>query len=138
MTVEQRSRKVFDESSIRQIVKAEIAEYAPEIERMIGSAVKKGMRTHASDETLRAEKTVEDAFSAMPHVISSAYVAQEGIWQLFIIHDSDELGRMVEKLVDESVRVEGLPSVPLLELRVRHVSEMAHTPPEAKLLFAKR
>ena len=93
---------------------------------------------HASDETLRAEKTVADAFSAMPHVISSAYVPQEDIWQLFIIHDSDELGRMVEKLVDESVRVEGLPSVPLLDLRVRHVSEMAHTPPEAKLLFAKR
>lgn len=138
MAVEQSSRKVFDESAIGQIVEAKIAEYAPEIERMVDSAVKKNMRASISDETLRAEKTVADAFAAMPHVISAAYTEQEGVWQLFIIHDSDERGGMTEKLVGESVRVEDLPSVPLLDLRVRHVSSMSHTPPEARLLFAKR
>lgn len=138
MAVEQSSPKVLDEVSIKQIVEAKIAEYAPEIERMIDSAVKKNMRAGTSDETLRAEKTVADAFAAMPHVISAAYVEEEDVWQLFIIHDSDERGSMTEKLVSESVRVEDLPSVPLLDLRVRHVSSMSHVPPEAKLLFAKR
>ena len=138
MAVEQSSREAFDEGAIGQIVEAKIAEYAPEIERMVDSAVKRNMRADTNDETLRAEKTVADAFAAMPHVISAAYVEEEGVWHLFIIHDSDERGGMTEKLVGESVRVEDLPSVPLLDLRVRHVSSMSHTPPEAKLLFAKR
>lgn len=104
---------------------------------MIDSAVKRSAGAQ-DDEALRAEKTVADAFSAIPHVISVAYVPREGIWLLFIVHDSDEPAHITEKLVDESVRVEDLPSVPILDVRVRHVSGAPHVPPEAKVLFSKR
>ena len=145
MAAEQGSRSVLDENAVKRIVEAKIAEYSPEIERMVCSAVKKSMAAEAggaaqrSEMRLRAEKTIAEAFSGMPHVISVSYVLKEdNCWLLFIIHDSDRRGNMTEQLVDRMTRVEGMPSMPVLDAQIRHVSGTAHAPPEAKVIFAKR
>lgn len=75
MAAGQRSRGTLDENTIQQIVKDEIAGRTPEIERVADAAVE---RSAWDDETLRAEKTAADAFSAVPRVISAACVRREG------------------------------------------------------------
>jgi len=147
VAVERVSGDVLDEDAVKRIVQDRIAEYGQEIEQMIDSAVKRNLRASASvsngaaarrEDVLRAEKTIADAFSCMRHVISVAYVPREDYWLLFIIHDSDRRGDVTEQIANAMVRAEDLPSVPLLDARIRHVSGTTHAPPEAKVLFAKR
>lgn len=86
-----------------------------------------------------AEREITKALSSMKHVVSAAYVQRENdYWSLFITHDSDRRGDITEQIVDKIVDAENIPSMPLLEPHIMHVSDPSYIPPEATPLFPKR
>lgn len=150
MAVEQGSHRALDEKSVKRIVEAKIAECGPEIERMVDLAVKKNMAVNAAGGTAhalgcddaghsRAEAALGGAFSDIRHVVSAAYVPLESnFWSLIIVHDKESLGNIAERIIAEIARIESLPHMPLLDLRLMHVSDRARMPPEAKVVFTRK
>ena len=141
MAVEQDSRGALDENAIKRIVKAEIAEYGPEIERMIGSAVEKSMaaaRHGGEARQARVREAISEAFGGMENVVSAAYIPrEENYWPLLIVHDSDSPADIIKRITRKIMQVEEIPSVPLLHPQLIHVSETTRMPPEARVVFAR-
>ena len=139
-----------------RLVDARMVKYLLELDRVIDSAVQRNMsrmdpdtanaiggmaRVPHYDDARRAdaEREVTEALSGIRHVVSAAYVQRENdYWSLFITHDSDRRGDITEQIVDKIVDVENIPSVPLLEPHIMHVSDPSYAPPEATPLFPKR
>lgn len=133
------------ERAVEKIVKEKMAAYVSEADRKIDSALEK----IASEGTARAqldgerlllvEKAIAGALSDMPHLISAAYIPLgEDYWPLFVTHDSDQPADLTSELIDKIVDLAKLPSVPIMDLQLMHVSRNTCMPGDATVIFAKR
>ena len=128
-------RSLKDE--VERIVEAKMAEYASELDGKIGAAAEKIVQ-HNQERHLYVRQELKDALFGMEHVLSAAYVPlKPDYWELYVIHDGDCTAEITKQLIDKIVKVEDLPSVPLLDPKITRASKTARMPDDAELIFEK-
>ena len=129
-------RSLKDE--VKRLVEARLAEYTSELDQKIEEAADKIVQ-HNQERHPYVKQEIRDALFGMEHVISAAYIPLESsYWHLYIIHDSDRMAEITEQLIDKIIKVEDLPSVPLLDPKIMRASRTARMPNNAELIFEKR
>ena len=132
------------EQAVEKIVEEKMTAYSSKMDRKIDLALKIASegtaRAQLDDERrLLVEKAVADALSDMPHLISVAYTPLgEDYWPLFVTHDSDQPAELTSDLIDKIVDLAKLPSVPIMDLQLMHVSRNTCIPSDATVIFTRK
>ena len=126
------------EDMVERIVESKMSKYTSELDQKIDLAAEKITR-HNQERHLYVKQAVKDALFGMEHVLSAAYVPlKPDYWELYVIYDGDCLADFARQLIAKISKVEDLPSVPLLDPKIIHVSESTEMPDDSTMIFDKR